>query len=72
MTVLHWATISPFLLAILIPFLYKYARPIHEKGLDQPGTINVQELDNHIVPMTGPFQPREYIRIGSRIPNRAE
>ncbi|GAE33330.1 Na+/H+ antiporter subunit A [Halalkalibacter akibai] len=29
MTVLHWATISPFLLAILIPFLYKYARPIH-------------------------------------------
>ncbi|TWI56364.1 Na+/H+ antiporter subunit A [Halalkalibacter nanhaiisediminis] len=29
MTVLHWATISPFLLAILIPFLYKYARAIH-------------------------------------------
>ncbi|ADC50693.1 Mrp complex subunit A, sodium/proton antiporter subunit [Alkalihalophilus pseudofirmus OF4] len=29
MTVLHWATISPFLLAILIPFLYKYARRIH-------------------------------------------
>lgn len=29
MTVLHWATISPFLLAILIPFLYKYARSIH-------------------------------------------
>ncbi|KHF41937.1 Na+/H+ antiporter subunit A [Halalkalibacter okhensis] len=29
MTVLHWATISPFLLAILIPFLYKYVRPIH-------------------------------------------
>lgn len=29
MAVLHWATISPFLLAILIPFLYKYARPIH-------------------------------------------
>lgn len=29
MTFLHWATISPFLLAILIPFLYKYARRIH-------------------------------------------
>ena len=29
MTVLHWATISPFLLAILIPFLYKYIRKIH-------------------------------------------
>lgn len=29
MTVLHWATISPFLLAILVPFLYRYARPIH-------------------------------------------
>jgi multicomponent Na+:H+ antiporter subunit A len=29
LTVLHWATISPFLLAILIPFLYKYARRIH-------------------------------------------
>lgn len=29
MTVLHWATISPFLLAILIPFLYKYVRKIH-------------------------------------------
>ncbi len=29
MTLLHWATISPFLLAILIPFLYKYLRPIH-------------------------------------------
>lgn len=29
MTVLHWATISPFLLAILIPLLYKYARKIH-------------------------------------------
>lgn len=29
MTVLHWATISPFLLAILIPFLYKYLRRIH-------------------------------------------
>ena len=29
MTVLHWATISPFLLAILIPFVYKYLRRIH-------------------------------------------
>ncbi|MCK0471634.1 Na+/H+ antiporter subunit A [Halalkalibacter sp. APA_J-10(15)] len=29
MTLLHWATISPFLLAILIPFLYKYLRSIH-------------------------------------------
>ncbi|WP_017728441.1 Na+/H+ antiporter subunit A [Halalkalibacterium ligniniphilum] len=29
MTLLHWATIAPFLLAILIPFLYKYARAIH-------------------------------------------
>ncbi|MHA6252845.1 Na+/H+ antiporter subunit A [Oceanobacillus sp. CAU 1775] len=29
MTVLHWATISPFLLAFLIPFLYKYLRRIH-------------------------------------------
>ncbi|MFC0557978.1 hypothetical protein [Halalkalibacter alkalisediminis] len=47
-------------------------RTIHEKGLDRPGTITVQELDNHIVPMTGPFEPREYIRIGSRIPKRAE
>src|SRR5690625_1565992 len=29
LTFLHWATISPFLLAILIPFLYKYVRKIH-------------------------------------------
>ncbi|MFD1445323.1 Na+/H+ antiporter subunit A [Oceanobacillus profundus] len=29
MTALHWATISPFLLAILIPFMYKYVRRIH-------------------------------------------
>ena len=29
LTVLHWATISPFLLAILVPFLYKYVRQIH-------------------------------------------
>ncbi|WP_100406716.1 Na+/H+ antiporter subunit A [Bacillus solitudinis] len=29
MTALHWATISPLLLAILIPFLYKYLRKIH-------------------------------------------
>lgn len=29
MTLLHWATISPFLLAVLIPFLYKYLRKIH-------------------------------------------
>ncbi|WP_088102555.1 Na+/H+ antiporter subunit A [Halalkalibacter urbisdiaboli] len=29
MTLLHWATISPLLLAILIPFLYKYLRSVH-------------------------------------------
>ena len=29
MSVLHWATLAPFLFAILIPFLYKYARRIH-------------------------------------------
>ncbi|CAG9620981.1 Na+/H+ antiporter subunit A [Sutcliffiella rhizosphaerae] len=29
MTVLHWVTISPFLLAILVPFLFKYAKRIH-------------------------------------------
>lgn len=29
MTVLHWATISPFLLAVFIPFLNKYVRKIH-------------------------------------------
>ncbi|OLO38846.1 Na+/H+ antiporter subunit A [Alkalihalophilus pseudofirmus] len=29
MTALHWATIAPFLLAILVPFLYKYIRSIH-------------------------------------------
>ena len=29
MTLLHWATISPFLLAIFIPLLYKYFRKIH-------------------------------------------
>ncbi|MBP3951343.1 Na+/H+ antiporter subunit A [Bacillus suaedae] len=29
MTLLHWATISPFLLAILIPFFYKYFRQVH-------------------------------------------
>ncbi|WP_096201345.1 Na+/H+ antiporter subunit A [Bacillus sp. FJAT-45350] len=29
MTVLHWVTIAPFLLAILVPFFYKFARPIH-------------------------------------------
>ncbi|MED1562910.1 cation:proton antiporter [Alkalihalobacillus alcalophilus ATCC 27647 = CGMCC 1.3604] len=28
-TALHWATISPLLLAIIIPFIYKYARQIH-------------------------------------------
>ncbi|GAE33331.1 hypothetical protein [Halalkalibacter akibai] len=47
-------------------------RTIHEKGLDGPNSVNVQQLDNHIVPTTGPFQPREYIRIGNRVPNRAE
>ncbi|MEB1808142.1 MAG: Na+/H+ antiporter subunit A [Bacillaceae bacterium] len=29
MTALHWATVAPFLLAILVPFLYKYIRNIH-------------------------------------------
>lgn len=29
MTVLHFATLAPFLLAFLIPFLYKYLRKIH-------------------------------------------
>lgn len=29
MTLLHWATISPFLIALFIPFLYKYIRKIH-------------------------------------------
>lgn len=29
MSLLHWAVVSPFLLAILIPFLYKYLRQIH-------------------------------------------
>src|SRR5699024_2348148 len=29
LTLLHWATISPFLLAFLIPFFYKYFRKIH-------------------------------------------
>ncbi len=28
-TALHWATISPLLLAIIIPFIYKYVRQIH-------------------------------------------
>ncbi|WP_227934883.1 hypothetical protein [Alkalihalobacillus deserti] len=48
-------------------------RTIHEKGLDRPGSVDVQQLDhNHIVPTTGPFQPREYIRIGNRISKQAE
>ncbi len=29
MTLLHWATISPFLLAIFIPLLHKYIRKVH-------------------------------------------
>ena len=29
MTLLHWAIISPFLFAILIPFLYKAFRNVH-------------------------------------------
>ncbi|WP_413376689.1 Na+/H+ antiporter subunit A [Alkalihalobacillus sp. 1P02AB] len=29
MTVLHWATISPFLFAIIVPFLFRYAKKIH-------------------------------------------
>ncbi|WP_249871028.1 Na+/H+ antiporter subunit A [Oceanobacillus saliphilus] len=29
MTLLHWATISPFLLAIVIPFFFKYFKRIH-------------------------------------------
>ncbi|MBU8905604.1 Na+/H+ antiporter subunit A [Desertibacillus haloalkaliphilus] len=29
MTSLHWAILAPFLLAILIPFFYKYVRQIH-------------------------------------------
>lgn len=29
MSLLHWAVLSPFLLAIFIPFLYKYLRQIH-------------------------------------------
>ncbi|MEK4301764.1 Na+/H+ antiporter subunit A [Oceanobacillus sp. FSL W8-0428] len=29
MTLLHWAVLSPFIAAILIPFLYKYLKRIH-------------------------------------------
>lgn len=29
MSLLHWAILSPFLLAIIIPFMYKYAKRIH-------------------------------------------
>lgn len=29
MTLLHWATIAPFLIALIVPFLYKYLRKIH-------------------------------------------
>ncbi|QKY69522.1 Na+/H+ antiporter subunit A [Lentibacillus sp. CBA3610] len=29
MTILHWATLSPFLFALLIPMLYKYIKRIH-------------------------------------------
>ncbi|GAB2569181.1 Na+/H+ antiporter subunit A [Gracilibacillus alcaliphilus] len=29
MSLLHWAVLSPFLVAILIPFLYKYMKRIH-------------------------------------------
>lgn len=29
MTLLHWATISPFLLALFIPLLYKFFRKVH-------------------------------------------
>jgi hypothetical protein len=47
-------------------------RTIQEKGLDRQDSINVQQADNHIVPTTAPFQPREYIRIGNRNPNRTE
>ncbi|MGN1386150.1 MAG: Na+/H+ antiporter subunit A [Bacillus sp. (in: firmicutes)] len=29
MSLLHWAILSPFLLAIIIPFMYKYAKRVH-------------------------------------------
>lgn len=29
MSILHWAVLTPFLFAILVPFLYKYFRKIH-------------------------------------------
>lgn len=29
MSILHWAVLSPFVAAIVIPFLYKYAKKIH-------------------------------------------
>ncbi|ARK29287.1 hypothetical protein [Halalkalibacter krulwichiae] len=45
-------------------------RTIHEKGLDQPDAFNVQQVDDHhIIEPMAPFQPREYIRIGNRVPN---
>ncbi|WP_332690795.1 hypothetical protein [Halalkalibacter lacteus] len=46
-------------------------RTIHEKGLDWPDSVNVQQL-NDDVPTTFPFQPREYIRIGDRMPRSIE
>ncbi|MCL7746890.1 hypothetical protein [Halalkalibacter alkaliphilus] len=47
-------------------------RTIHEKGLDGPNNVTIQQLHDNVVPTTFPFQPREYIRIGNRTPERSE
>ncbi|KHF41936.1 hypothetical protein [Halalkalibacter okhensis] len=46
-------------------------RTIHEKGLDGPDNLTIQQHDN-VVPTTFPFQPREYIRIGNRVSQENE
>ncbi|WP_100406717.1 hypothetical protein [Bacillus solitudinis] len=41
-------------------------RTIHSKGYDDVGNLRVQDIDEDMIPITTPFKPREYIRIGTR------
>ena len=41
-------------------------RTIHSKGYDGIEQIRILQGEQEAVPITTPFKPREYIRIGSR------
>ncbi|WP_088102554.1 hypothetical protein [Halalkalibacter urbisdiaboli] len=41
-------------------------RTIHSKGYDEIDNMRILQTDDHNIPVTTPFKPREYIRIGNR------